>query len=249
MIFSSRHLMHWQHFTVFSQVCLIISFRKRDYKKLGIKSYPFPIRKPYIKVISTPLIILLKNYFLSKYPLHNKQWFGVYLNLYLEKSCTSLSYCSNTAYRFCFAILSTSKLWISGHFSLSCLSFDIKAFKWIQYRTNVEDVEQKEVKSESLAPNLLVGTVSFILFFTLLFYLGVQMETEHLMNIYWHIPGCWVSYEVCDHHQFPFNLPDFTTNWIFGIFAESTRLLYNHTLSLTHTDTCAYTHTHIFLHP
>lgn len=198
--------MHWQHFTVFSQVCLIISFRKRDYKKLGIKSYPFPIRKPYIKVISTPLIILLKNYFLCKYPLHNKQWFGVYLNLYLEKSCTSLRYCSNTAYRFCFAILSTSKLSISGHFSLSCLSFDIKAFKWIQYRTNVEDVEQKEVKSESLAPNLLCwNCVLYPVFHSALLFRGPDGNRafdEYLLAHPWLLSLLWSLWSSSISFQF-----------------------------------------------
>lgn len=66
---------------------------------------------------------------------------------------------------------------------------------------------------------------------TLPFYSGVPVETSLLWSL-------WLVY-LLSIINFLFNSPDFTTDWIFRIFAESTSMLYFHTLS--HLHTCTHT--------
>lgn len=105
--------------------------------------------------------------------------------------------------------------------------------------------EQKQVRSQSLAPNLLVGTVSFIPLFNLVRGpYGNGTVDDHLLTHTQLLSLLRGLISICpSHHQFPFDSPDFNTDWIFRIFGESTWLLHNHRLSLLHTCRCTCMHT------
>lgn len=104
------------------------------------------------------------------------------------------------------------------------------------------------MKLQSLAPNLLLGTVSFISLFNLFRGpYGNGTVDDHLLTYTKLLSVLGGLISICSsHHQFPFDSPDFTTDWIFRIFAESTWLLHNHRLSLLHTCRCMCMRTHIY---